>query len=98
MIPVISIIQLLINFEKTSDRKFTRKYGVLYANLDVKKGRQVILNRLVFLARRVFVAYIIVFGTKVFIYQFMLMIGSQLLIVMSFYLVDQFDQPFTKRM
>lgn len=56
------------------------------------------LNKLVFLARRIFIAYIIIFGTKVFIYQFMLMIGSQILIVLSFYMVDQFDQPFTKRM
>lgn len=35
LIPVISIIQLLTNFEKTTDRKFTRKYGVLYSNLAV---------------------------------------------------------------
>jgi len=63
LIPAIAIIQLLRNFDLAEEKGFKNRFGALYEGLDTRKGRQILLEPIVFIARRIFVAWIVIYGT-----------------------------------
>ena len=44
------------------------QFGAFYEGQAIKRGRKVLLYPIIFLARRLFLVYLVVAGTKVFIY------------------------------
>ena len=82
-IPVFSILRLLFTFEKAKVNNSIHfaKFGALYEGLAVKHGRIVMIEPIAFLARRIFLPMLIIFGTKVFIYQMIWLLLTNLTIM-----------------
>ena len=50
-------------------KKVKKLYGAFYDGLATKNGKKVLIWPMYFLARRLYLTYLIIFGTEVFVYQ-----------------------------
>ena len=72
LIPSIALIGILANFSLTTTHQMSDKYGKFYEGLVVKKGKRFILIPIYFLARRLYLSYLVIAaGTSVFVFQMM---------------------------
>lgn len=75
------MIVLLCYFDKIREKDFAERFEALYSGLQHKNGRIVLLEPIAFLVRRLIIASLIIFGTKVFFYQMMTLIMANLLVL-----------------
>ena len=68
-IPLLAFFQLMRKFSLVNEKGFKKTYGALYENLDTRKGKKVLLEPFSFLFRRVFIAFIVIYGNVPFIWQ-----------------------------
>ena len=80
-IPLFTMIVLLCYFDKIREKDFAERFEALYSGLQHKNGRIVLLEPIAFLVRRLIIASLIIFGTKVFFYQMMTLIMANLLVL-----------------
>ena len=83
IIPTYSLIKLLFKFDqlKVFSKDHFKRFGALYEGLAVKNGRKVMLEPIAFLIRRIFLAILVVFGSKTFIWQMIPLLLSNLIIM-----------------
>ena len=81
LIPTFTLAKLLINFEQVRDRDFSAKFGAFYDGLSLKNGKKVLLEPVAFLARRIFLAFLIIYSTKTFIWQILPLLASNLAVM-----------------
>ena len=64
IIPVALLCYLCYKFEEAGKKRTIKKFGSIYGDLNLKKGRKVLLVPAVFLIRRLWLALLLVDGTK----------------------------------
>lgn len=69
VIPFFVLLVVIRRFEQLQNVQVKRRFGLIYRGLNLKYGRIVTLWPLYYLVRRLYLPYVVVFGTGVFIYQ-----------------------------
>lgn len=89
-IPLYCLVRVSYNFSLDYLNRFEGVFGQLYEGLILQKGRIVLLEPILFLIRRVFLAVMVIYGTRIFMIQFILLTLSNMLItVITFQLVKK---------
>ena len=79
-IPLYCLIKVGVSFSERFLTMYKSVYGYLYEGLATHKGRVVLLHPTLFLLRRLFLATMVIYGTKVFIFQMTPLMISNVLI------------------
>ena len=70
MQPILVLIGVMRNYLHLHDKQIKKKYGSYYEGLATKNGKKVLVQPMYFLARRLYLSYVVIFGgSTVFIYQ-----------------------------
>ena len=78
-LPLLAFYKTMRHFKDLKSRGMKQAFGTLYQSLDISQGRRVLLHPLSFLIRRLVLAYLVVAGTKVLIYQIMILVWSAII-------------------
>ena len=62
-VPIFVLTKVLKNFSHLKDSQFQSRFGALYETKAIKRGKKTLLQPTSFLLRRVFLVFLIVFGT-----------------------------------
>ena len=70
LIPFFSLVKLMLNFEKVklNQKSEMANFNSLFKGLNVKNGRKVLLEPIMYLVRRIFLVIMIINGPKIFIW------------------------------
>lgn len=99
LIPLFTLVKLCRNFDQIKEKEFSAQFGALYDDLAVKNGKKVLLEPIAFLLRRVFLAFLIIYGTKVFIWQMTAIFVSTLIVmIITFTTGSLANQPGKRRL
>ena len=68
LIPII-VFMSVMRYYKHLDTEYVKyKYGAFYEGLATKNGKKVFIQPIYFLLRRLYLTYLVVFGSEVFVY------------------------------
>ena len=62
------LLGVLRNFRQVDTKEVKDRYGSFYDGLATENGKKVLVQPMYFLARRLYLSYLVIFGTAVFIY------------------------------
>ena len=80
-------------FKMIRDKELMEKFGHFYDGIDTKQGKKVLLQPMTFLLRRLFMVYLIVYGTKTFTYQMILVMASTMYTLIIMFVTNSFKKP-----
>ena len=86
VLPLFAYYRSMIDFDLVLSRDMRHQFGAFYEGKAIKKGRKVLIHPVVFLARRLFLVYLVVAGTDEFIYQMMMLMASTIFSAIVVYL------------
>ena len=66
-------------FESLAEKRMKQQIGAFYEGINLKRGKQVLLQSLSFYVRRIVLAYLVVAGLDELILQIMILVGSTIL-------------------
>lgn len=100
LIPAYTLIKLLYKFDelKVFSKDLFTSFGALYEGLAVKNGRKVLLEPIAFLTRRIFLAILVVFGSKTFIWQMIPLLLSNLVIMIITFATESLTSAAERRL
>lgn len=89
ILPTFAFGQLMRNFKLVNEKSFENTYGALYQGLKTKNGRKVLAEPIVFLLRRIFIAWVVIYGRDLFFFmQINLVFAVSILQIATPYIVD----------
>ena len=90
-IPLYAYYRSMKEFQNLKSKDLKHKFGAFYKGRAIQKGRKVLTHPMIFLARRLFLVYLIVAGTDELIYQMMMLMGSTLISALLVYKTEAFE-------
>ena len=90
-IPLYAYYRSMKEFQNLKSKDLKHKFGAFYKGRAIRKGRKVLTHPMIFLARRLFLVYLIVAGTDELIYQMMMLMGSTLISALLVYKTEAFE-------
>ena len=67
-LPVVILVGVLQNYRLIDTKQIKERYGSFYEGLATKNGKKVLIQPMYFLAMRLYLSYLVIFSTSIFVY------------------------------
>ena len=92
VIPTATLLTIAKFWRQINDKGMEARYGEIYANLNIERGKKVLLAPTNFLLRRAFLVMLVFFGTDVFIFQIALICLISIVVPSTLHRAQAFKQ------
>ena len=89
---------VLSRYDMIDNSHFKWRFGSSYADLETKNGKKVLIQPIYFFLRRLYLSYLVMFGSDTFVYQMAQLIGSTLIAGILPYMILSFRDKRERQM
>ena len=68
IVPTFVFWTVLTKYHMLENSQFKERFGSSYADLDTKNGKKVLIQPIYFFLRRLYLTYLVMFGSDTFVY------------------------------
>ena len=90
-IPLYAYYRSMKEFQNLKSKDLRQKFGAFYKGKAIGKGKHVLIQPVIFLARRLFLVYLVVAGTDELVFQMMMLMGLSLISTLVVYKTEAFE-------
>ena len=97
-VPTLVFSTVLCKYHMVENTQFKERFGSSYEDLDTNNGKKVLVQPIYFFLRRLYLSYLVMFGSETFVYQMAQLMGSTLIAGVLPYFLQSIKDKDQRRM